>query len=135
MAIINATDVVLKIDTAAGTSYESVLYATSASLSISRELRDSTTKDSSGFSESLAGLMSWELSSDSFVNFATATGLQSDELITEMLSGTPEVTVQFGVVGTKSYTGSAFITSISMDAGVEENATFSVTLQGTGQLT
>tara|TARA_R100001463_G_scaffold101587_1_gene156057 strand:+ start:2083 stop:2490 length:408 start_codon:yes stop_codon:yes gene_type:complete len=134
MAIQNATDVVLKIDTAAGSSYETILYATSASLSISRDLRDSTTKSSAGWQENLSGLKSWELSSDSFVNFTSATGLQSDEIIAEMLAADPKVTVQFGVVGTKTYTGEAFITSVSMDAGVEENATFSVSLQGTGAL-
>ncbi len=30
------------------------------------------------------------------------------------------------------YTGDAFITSISIDAGVEENATYSISLTGTG---
>ena len=56
MAIVNATDVVLKIDVDAGSSYVKILHATTANLTINREMRDSTTKDSSGWSESLAGL-------------------------------------------------------------------------------
>ena len=32
------------------------------------------------------------------------------------------------------YTGNAIITSISIDAGVEENATYSISLTGTGAL-
>ncbi len=139
MAIVNATDVVLKIDVTAATSYVKILHSTSASLSISREMRDSTTKDSQAFSQSLAGLVSWELSGDGFVDFASDAALETDELITQMLKGTgtntddPKVTVQFGVAG-NVYTGSAFITSISLDAGVEENATYSISLQGTGSL-
>tara|TARA_B100001093_G_scaffold18299_1_gene16590 strand:- start:152 stop:574 length:423 start_codon:yes stop_codon:yes gene_type:complete len=139
MAIVNATDVVLKIDVTAATSYVKILHSTSASLSISREMRDSTTKDSQAFSQSLAGLVSWELSGDGFVDFASDSALETDELITQMLKGTgtntddPKVTVQFGVAG-NFYTGSAFITSISLDAGVEENATYSISLQGTGSL-
>lgn len=141
MAIVNATDVVLKIDGAAGSSYTKVLHASSANLSVSREMRDSTTKDSQAFSESLAGLVSWELSSDGFVDFDnSASGHETDELIAFMIRGTgsntanPMVSVEFGVSGTKVYTGNAFITSISVDAGVEENATFSISLQGTGAL-
>ena len=135
MAIVNATDVVLKIDVAAGSSYVKLLHATSASLSVNREMIDSTTKDSSGWSESLPGLKSWELSGDGFVDFATDAGLEADELIAEMISASPEVTVQFGISGTRTYTGSAFITSVSLDAGVEENATYSISLTGTSTLT
>lgn len=140
MAIVNATDVVLKIDGAAGSTYTKVLHATSASLSISREMRDSTTKDSQAFSESLAGLVSWELSGDGFVDFDnSAAGHETDELIGFMIRGAgsntadPKVSVQFGTSG-KTYSGEAFITSISLEAGVEENATYSISLQGTGAL-
>jgi TP901-1 family phage major tail protein len=134
MAIVNATDVVLSIDTGAGSSYVKILHATSANLTINREMRDSTTKDSSGWSESLAGLKSWELSGDGFVDFDNSgTGIETDELITQMIAAAPTVTVEFGN-SEKTYTGSAFITSISLDAGVEENATYSISLQGTGAL-
>ena len=134
MAIVNATDIVVKINTTAGsTPANEILHCTSASLSISREMRDSTTKSSQGWSESLAGLKSWEISGDGFVDFSGNNNI--DALITEMLSTTPAVEVSFGT-GTsgQTYTGEAFITSISVDAGVEENATYSLTLQGTGEL-
>ena len=134
MAIVNATDVVLKIDVDAGSSYVKILHATTANLTINREMRDSTTKDSLGWSESLAGLKSWELSGDGFVDFDNSgTGIETDELITQMIDNAPVVTVEFGN-SEKTYTGSAFITSISIDAGVEENSTYSISLQGTGAL-
>lgn len=132
MAIVNATDIVVKINTTAGSSPTAeILHCTSASLSISREMRDSTTKSSQGWSESLAGLKSWEISGDGFVDFSGTNNV--DALITEMLSASPAVEVSFGTAG-QTYTGEAFITSISIDSGVEENATYSLTLQGTGAL-
>ena len=134
MAIVNATDIVVKINSTAGsTPADAILHCTSASLSISREMRDSTTKSSAGWSESLAGLKSWEISGDGFVDFTGTNNV--DALITEMLSATPAVEVSFGTgTANQTYTGEAFITSISLDAGVEENATYSLTLQGTGEL-
>jgi len=140
MAILNATDVVISINDTAGTAHGSVteklLYGTSASLSISRDLRDSTNKSSQGWSESLAGLKSWELSGDGFVEFRLADAATKNfkELFQKMIANDPEVTVKFSD-GTTYYVGNAFMTSLSVDAGVEENATYSVSLTGTGVLT
>lgn len=133
MAIVNATDIVVKINTSAGSTPSDVLlHCTSASLSVTRELRDSTTKASSGWQNNLAGLKSWEISGDGFVDFAGT--MDTQDLITEMIGATPAVEVSFGIAGTSVYTGEAFISSISVDAGVEENATYSVTLTGTEAL-
>ena len=128
MAIQNATAVTLSVDS------EVMAHATSASFSISRDLRDSTTKASGGFSESLAGLMSWEMSGDAFVDIA-ATAASMADCFTILAAGAA-VTVVFTVgTGGDTYTGQAFVTSISADAGVEENATFSLSLTGTAVLT
>ena len=51
-----------------------------------------------------------------------------------MVASNPEVTVKFSD-GTTYYVGNAFITSLTVDAGVEENATYSISLTGTGDLT
>lgn len=128
MAVQNATAVTLSVDS------EVMAHATSASFSISRDLRDSTTKASGGFSESLAGLMSWEMSGDAFVDIA-ATAASMADCFTILAAGAA-VTVVFTVgTGGDTYTGQAFVTSISADAGVEENATFSLSLTGTAVLT
>lgn len=49
--------------------YEPVAFSTSASLSMTNDLRDVTTKDSNGFQESAEGLKSFEVSTDALVNF------------------------------------------------------------------
>ena len=133
MAIVNATDVVVKINTTAGSAPSDVLlHCTSASLSITRDLRDSTTKASGGWQNNLPGLKSWEISGDGFVDFDGT--MDTKDLITEMISATPQVEVSFGVAGSGVFTGQAIFTSISLDAGVEEYATYSISLQGTEDL-
>jgi len=130
MAIQNATGVVLSITTADG--LEAVAHSTSCSLSTNMDLRDSTTKSSAGWQENLGGLKSWEMSGDAFVDIAGPTGADVEQLWTVLVAGTA-VTCTFGLTG-MLYTGTALITSISIDAGVEENATYSISLTGTAAL-
>ena len=125
MAVQNATAVTLSI------GGEVMAHATSCSLSVSADLRDKTSKASDGWSESLGGLRSWEMSGDAFVDI-TATDASLADCFDFIVAGV-STTVVF-TVNTQTYTGSAFITSVSADAGVEENATFSVSLTGTGIL-
>jgi len=128
MAIQNATAVTLSV---AG---ELMAHATSASFSISRDLRDSTTKSSLGWQENLSGLMSWEMSGDAFVDIA-ATDASMGDCFTLLTAGAAVAVVfTVGAAG-DTYTGNAFVTSISSDAGIEENATFSLSLTGTAALT
>ena len=147
MAIQNATNVALRVG--GRTDGNTIAYATSASLSINMDLRDSTTKSSLGWQENLAGLKSWELSGDAFVDVSADTiqgndpfkeGTEVDSNLKNIgslwatwLAGAA-VTVAFGNE-TQEWYGSAIITSISIDAGVEENATYSISLTGTGALT
>ena len=130
MAIQNATDVVLSITTADG--LEAVAHCTSASLSVNMDLRDSTTKSSGGWQENLGGLKSWEMSGDAFVDIASPTGADIESLFT-VFEARDAIQCTFGLSG-MLYDGTALITSISIDAGVEENATYSISLTGTGDL-
>ena len=147
MAIQNATNVAIRVG--GRTDGNTIAYATSASLSVNMDLRDTTTKSSLGWQENLGGLKSWEMSGDAFVELsaATATGNDPFKEGTEVNSTLKNisslyatwaaglaVTVAFGN-DTKEYYGSAIITSISIDAGMEENATYSISLQGAGALT
>ena len=130
MPIENATNVVLSVTT--GGSLQAIAHCTSASISMNMDLRDSTTKSSGGWQENLGGLKSWELSGDAFVQVAGATGADIVELTASLFAGL-KVQCTFGLSG-MLYDGEAIINSISIDAGVEENATFSISLTGTGQL-
>jgi len=116
---------------------EPIAYSTSASFTLNRELRDKTNKDSLGFAEYLPGLKSFEMSTDALQDFGA--DLEFQELFNDIGSTTP-VTIRFAQRDTGGssdlyYQGSAFITSVSMDAGVEENATYSVSFTGTAAVT
>ena len=129
MAILNATDCVLSVTT--GGSLQAVAHSTSASISMNMDLRDSTTKSSAGYQENLGGLRSWEVSGDAFVEIGAGDG--NIEALWDTWENRAAVVVNFGATD-MIYSGSALITSISIDAGVEENATYSISLTGTGAL-
>jgi predicted secreted protein len=129
-------DVTVTQDGETNNSYQPIGYSTSATLTTSNELRDITNKDSLGLAEYAPGLKTFEITTDALQDFTQDEDFkrQLDDLNTG-----DSVFVRFSerlTSGTDvAYAGYVKVTSLSMDAGVEENATFSVTLQGTGDLT
>ena len=129
-------DVTVTQDGETNNSYQPIGYSTSATLTTSNELRDITNKDSGGLAQYAAGLKTFEITTDALQDFTQDEDFkrQLDDLNTG-----DSVFVRFSerlTSGTDvAYAGYVKVTSLSMDAGVEENATFSVTLQGTGDLT
>lgn len=126
---------------------KSLAFATSHTLSISANTVDISTKDHGVWSASDVGNMSWELSSENLY-----TEVDYDKLFEAMLNKTP-IDVVFGIptdydvngLGTSKenwtaptkgcYTGKAVITSLSVNANVGENATYSCTFSGYGAIT
>ena len=132
MAILNATDVVLSVTVDDG--LKAIAHCTSASISMNMDLRDSTTKSSGGWQDNLGGLRSYELSGDAFVDIVEDTEKSDILELWTVWNQRTAVIVSFGIAG-MLYEGTALITSLSIDAGVEENATFSISLTGSGALT
>lgn len=129
-SVMNSTDVVIIV------ASEIVGKMTSASLSVTMATRDISTKDSAGWMEVLEGQKSWTLSGEGLVVYNNAGKATPDDIYT-LLSNRAAVTIEFGSETTdeKYYTGSGFFTEFSTDAGVEDNATFSFSFQGTSTLT
>jgi len=111
---------------------DAVAHSTSASISFNNDLRDVTTKDSVGFQENIGGLKSFELSTDALQD------ISADQDFNDFfgdLNQRNEVSVQFSERGSGvKWEGSGYISSLSMDAGVEENVTYSVTITGTSSV-
>lgn len=126
----NSTDVVIKVGS------ELVGKMTSASLSVTMATRDISTKDSAGWMEVLEGQKSWTLSGEGLVVYNQTGKTTPDEIYT-LLSSRGVVAIEFGSATTDEtyYSGSGFFTEFSTDAGVEDNATFSFSFQGTSTLT
>jgi len=113
--------------------HEPIAHSTSASISFNNDLRDITSKDSGGYQENAGGLRSFELSSDALQDINA--DLDFKEFYDDVHERN-EVIVRFAErdSGVK-WEGSGFVSSLSMDAGVEENVTYSVTITGTGVVT
>ena len=136
-SIMNSTDVVMQISEDSGTTYDIIGRATSASLSVSMETRDTTTKDSAGWQENLEGLKSWSLSGDGLVTYSISGDYDTPDDLFTLLSNRTLVKVKFGseTSGEIDYTGDAYLVSYEQEAGVEENVSFSFGFTGTGVLT
>ena len=136
-SIMNSTDVVIQISEDGGTSYDIIGRATSASLSVSMETRDTTTKDSAGWQENLEGLKSWSLSGDGLVTYSITGDYETPDDLFTLLSNRTLIKVKFGSAtsGEIDYTGDAYLVSYEQEAGVEENVTYSFGFTGTGVLT
>lgn len=113
-----------------------IAHSTQATLTVNREYRDVTTKDSNHFQEHLPGLTNFEITTDALQDFLAELDFQ--EGLTQLKSG-DSVTVKFSqrlTSGTDvQVEGSCKVGSIAMDTGVEDNATYSATFMGTGALT
>jgi TP901-1 family phage major tail protein len=132
--LINGTDLIIKVGS------DTVAYATSCSLELSADEIDQTSKDSGGWKDIAAGLRSWNMSADAlYVNNAAASSEDGFPELTTALIARTAVTVHFtfgtAATGDYVYSGSAIITSLSLSSGVEDQATYSVTFNGTGALT
>ena len=136
-SIMNSTDVVIQISEDSGTSYDIIGRATSASLSVSMETRDTTTNDSAGWQENLEGLKSWSLSGDGLVTYSISGEYDTPDDLFTLLSNRTLVKVKFGSAtsGEIDYTGDAYLVSYEQEAGVEENVTYSFSFTGTSTLT
>jgi predicted secreted protein len=134
-SVMNSTDVVLRIGTD-GVTYENVGKMTNGSLSVTMATRDASTKDSAGWMEVLEGQKSWTLSGEGLVVYNNSGKATPDDIYGHLSSRTV-IYIEFGSEGSeeKYYSGTGYFTEFSTDAGVEDNATFSFSFQGTSILT
>jgi len=123
---------------AAGTK---IAYATSASITMNHNLRDTSTKDSSGWRDQLEGQRDWEVSVEGMLIFAESggaiAGLTMDELYTTYIATRDSFELKFSTeeTGDIKWTGDAFMTSLAADTPNEDSSTWSGSFSGTGALT
>ncbi len=144
----------VKVDSAV----KAIAMASSHSLKVSSDTKETTSKDSGGkFQTSEYGITSWEATSENAYTVAssdaTNPGLTYDDLLDMMLEQ-KTVTLVLGMAsqhqgttavdevpsagwtpGTGCRTGEALITSIDLNMPNDDKASFTVTFTGTGPLT
>lgn len=117
-------------------AYEPIAFSTSASISFTRDLRDITTKDSDAWTEQAPGMKSFEMSTDALQDYTSDLNFQ--QFIDDLGTGN-NITLRFKQRTTGGsdyyYEGDAIVSSLSVEAGVEDNLTYSVTFTGTASVT
>jgi predicted secreted protein len=127
MAKFNATALVVKCNGSI------VGHTTSATLNINQAIIDATTKDSAAWTEGLSGLRDWSIDVEGLTDYSASFG--ADELA-DLIINRATVTVEFGT-GTTSdtkFSGTCNLASLTQDAPLEDVASFSGSLTGTGAL-
>lgn len=149
MSVIKGSDIMLFING------KSIGFATSHTLSVSLETKETTSKDSGGkWQNSEGSILSWTCSSENLVA-DKAEGIGYDELFQLMIARKP-ITGVFALEGSSpdlaegkldkvktggwtpkandGFTGEMLITNLEKTAQNGENATFKVDFQGVGEL-
>lgn len=131
MATINGTSLIVSVG---GTA---IAHTTSATLNLEKAMIDVSSKDSSGNSESLSGQKSASVDFEGLVDFAAGSGEGIADLVSTFQSSTAVAwEIASGAVATApKFSGSGFISSLSMDAPMEDAVTFSGTITVTGAVT
>lgn len=127
-SIFNGTNLILQVEgTALG-------HTTSCSLSLSNDLPEATTKDSNGFQEVIAGVISGELSFDGLVDYSdTANAIE----LADYLLARTQITCVFGtsVTGDAIYTAEGYLSSVEQSAEMESPVSYSGSITLTGAIT
>lgn len=129
-AIINGTDV--GVYTGTGT-LTLIAISTSCSISFNTDLRDVSNKGSAGFKAVNVGQKSWTMNCDGLYNPSTANSFIA--LYTAWIGGTT-LTLTWKQGNTQDYywQGTGLITSLTQNAPLEGNVTWSATFQGSGAI-
>lgn len=138
--VVNGTDLLLSINGAV------VAHAKSHTITVTTDMRDTTSKSSAGWKEAAKGRFSWNAKVDGLVSYES--GLCNYQtLMTAMLAGVEVAitsidntggtivgTLVTPLAGAYKQSGNAIITSVEVTNGDAENGTFSVSFEGTGPL-
>lgn len=121
-------------DTVTDDTWEIVASSTSGTFSGELETIDATSKDQDGARQILVSAISWSIQAEGLVQYNDTTDkLRSAELFAIWKAKTKiRVAWSTGVDGDTYYWGDGYIVSYEEQAGVNEVATFSVTIEGDG---
>ena len=121
-----------------------VAYSTSATLNINHSPRSTSNKEDGGWETAMEGYRTWDVSCDALYAWLDPAGSAISnetlsELFTSYITTRASFTLTFGVTssttGDTKYTGTAWLTSASLSAPDQDTSTFSVSFQGSGELT
>ena len=112
--------------------------ATSNDFSITKDMIETTNKDSAGAKEYIAGEYGYTMSVEGMFeeDASVGAGISWKEIITDLLAGTSvTIVMTSNVSGDLKLSGSAFFNELNLTAPQNDVATFTASIQGTGALT
>ena len=124
MAAIKGVDVLIKVGS------QVVAGQRNASIELSAESIDTTTKQGGGWSTKTAGVKSWTSSCDG-VYFIDEAGIKA--VYTAFEAGT-EIDLEFSNASGVYHKGKAIITSMSIEAGQDDVVSYTIAFEGCGEL-
>jgi predicted secreted protein len=138
--IFNGSQYTVMFDTDGGTPVVAD-NVTDLSVSVSTETRDTTTKNNGGYRALLPGLKSLTVNFTAFYAGDATNGY--DELMTDFLAGSKQdvkivsynFTTDTEEAGDKELIFEAYITSLELSAGTEDNASYTCTLECVSSIT
>lgn len=131
--VFNGTDLLLKVSSTDG-SEANIGHTTSCTISLSADLPEATTKDSSGYQEVIAGLRSGEISFEGLVDYTDTQGAAE---LGDFLLNRTKLFFEFGTAasGDQVYEGAGFLNSLEVSAEMESPVTYSGSITITGTIT
>ena len=126
--VFNGTNLVLQVEG------NEIGHTTSCSLSLSNDLPEATTKDSNGYAEHIAGVISGELSFDSLVAYDDTTNAIQ---LNDFINARTQITCVFGTTttGDAIYTAEGFLNNVETSAEMESPVSYSGSITLTGAIT
>jgi TP901-1 family phage major tail protein len=128
-----------------GTTKYPVGFSTSAKIDISTDIREISSKDSGNWKDKIPGKNDWKASTEGLAAYnLTGSTLDIEDLF-RIWNDRQSVTITFGITsGTypgwtldtsnKYFSGSAYISSLSLNSPDNDSVTYSISLEGSGQL-
>lgn len=126
--VFNGTNLLLSVE---GTNLG---HTTSCSLTLSTDLPEATSKDSNGFQEVIAGVMSGEVSFDGLVTYDDSSNVTE---LADFLLARTQLTCVFGTetTGDRIFTAEGFLSSLEQSAEMESPVSYSGSITLTGTIT
>ena len=132
MAIYNGTAQLLKLGTSG--SEETLIELTNCTMSVNADLFETTSKESGGWTSVMPGLRDVSYSGEGLADFtASATKYTLTEIFTAYNARTL-LSVKF-TNGTNTFSQSGYIASFEVSGPMEDVATYTIEVTGTGVLT
>ena len=139
--VINGTKLTLYLNS------EITILSTNLSWNVEHKLRDTSCREGNSWASSMGGDREWGVDCDMMVAFRNDSGVLYNtipgqagvlEIISKFIMRQKKVSVMISLKNQPQYTpawaGSAYITSVSIDAPNEANSTFSMSISGTGEM-